>query len=78
MDKPSTEKKLLEGLGAYEAHADELADPLPQEIDPLDRLRGSVKRYERPTDPVWEEWFASDERVSDDFMNDRDQVRTKE
>ncbi|EHJ04205.1 hypothetical protein KYE_12360 [Marinobacter manganoxydans MnI7-9] len=30
MTKRPTEKELLEGLDAYTAHADELADPLPQ------------------------------------------------
>jgi antitoxin VapB len=46
---------------------------LPQELTPLERLKGSVKRYERPFDSVWDEYFDSDERVSDDFMEDRDQ-----
>jgi len=68
--KLMTEKELLEGLDAHTAHADELAEPLPQELTPLDRLKGSVKRYERPTDPVWDEFFESDESVTDDFMED--------
>ncbi|RBP30718.1 hypothetical protein DET50_107133 [Marinobacter pelagius] len=46
--KRLTEKDLLEGLDAHTAHADELAQPLPQELTPLERLKGSVKRYERP------------------------------
>ncbi len=70
-----TEKELMEGLYAHTAHADELAQPLPQELTPLERLKGSVKRYERPLDPVWEEWFESDDRVTGDFMDDRDQPR---
>jgi antitoxin VapB len=56
-----TEQALLEGLDAKGAHADELIEPLPQELEPLDRLRGSVKRYDRPTDPVWDEYCHSDE-----------------
>lgn len=70
--KTFTEQELLEGLNAQAAHADELAEPLSQELTPLERLKGSVKRYERPTDPVWEEYFDS-EGVTDDFMEDRDQ-----
>lgn len=72
--KRKTEQELLDGLDAHTAHADELAQPLQQELTPLERLKGSVKRYERPTDPVWEEYFdSSEDGVSDDFMEDRDQ-----
>jgi len=71
--KRLTEKDLLEGLDAHTAHADELAQPLPQELTPLERLKGSVKRYERPLDPVWEEWFECDDRATDDFTDDRGQ-----
>ncbi|WP_254774319.1 hypothetical protein [Marinobacter sp. AC-23] len=60
-------------LDAHTAHADEVAQPLPQELTPLERLKGSVKRYDRPTDPVWDEFFDSEEGVSEDFMEDRDQ-----
>lgn len=70
--KTFTEQELLEGLDAQAAHADELSEPLPQELTPLERLKGSVKRYERPTDPIWEEYFDS-EGVTDDLMEDRDQ-----
>jgi len=70
--KRPTEKELLKGLDAHTVHADELAEPLPQELTPLERLKGSVKRYDRPTDPVWDEYFESG-GVSDDFMDDRDQ-----
>lgn len=72
--KCPTEKELLEGLNPHTAHADELAEPLPQELAPLERLKGSVKRYDRPTDPVWDEYFDS-EGVSDDFMEDREQPK---
>ena len=65
-----TEKELLTGLDANAAHADELADLLPQEFPPMERLRGSVKRYDRPTDPVWEEYVNSDDR--DQTKNDRE------
>jgi len=68
-----TEHELLDGLNATTAHADELAELLPQELTPLERLKGSVKSYERPLDSVWDEYFDSGERVSDDFMVDRDQ-----
>lgn len=73
--KRMTEKELLEGLDAHTAHADELAEPLPQELTPLERLKGSVKRYERPTDPVWDDFFESDEGVTDDFMEDRERPK---
>jgi|GEM_PF-462018 len=53
--KRMTETELLTGLDADKAHGDELAEPLPHELDPLERLRGSVKRYDRPMDPAWEE-----------------------
>ena len=33
----------------------------------------TVKPYERPTDSVWDEFFESDEGVTDDFMEDREQ-----
>lgn len=68
--KRPSEKELLDGLDAHTAHADELAEPLPQELTPLERLKGSVKRYDRPTDPVWDEWFESDDRATEDFMED--------
>lgn len=71
--KRFAEQELLKGLNAHTAHADELAEPLPQELTPLGRLKGSVIRYERPLDPVWEEHFDSEEGVTGDFMEDRDQ-----
>lgn len=66
--KRMNEQELLEGLDPHTAHADELAKPLPGELTPLERLKGSAKRYERPTDPVWDEYFDSSEGVADDFM----------
>lgn len=71
--KRFTEHELLKGLDERTAHADEAAEPLSQELDPLERLKGSVKRYDRPLDPVWDEFFDSDEGVTDDFMEDREQ-----
>ena len=68
-----TEHELLDGLNAKTAHADELAELLPQELTLLERLNGSVTRYERPLDSVWDECADSDEHYSDDFMEDRDQ-----
>lgn len=73
--KRPSEEELLDGLDAHTAHADELAEPLPQELNPLERLKGSVKRYDRPTDPVWDEWFESDDRATEDFMEDREQPK---
>lgn len=61
--KTFTEQELLHGLDAKGAHADELAELLPHELTPLERLKGSVKRYNRPTDPVWEEYVDSDEEL---------------
>jgi antitoxin VapB len=69
--KRITEKELLDGLDARGAHADELAEPLLHELTPLERLKGSVKSYDRPTDPVWDEYVDSDEGVTDDFIEDR-------
>ncbi|KXS54622.1 MAG: hypothetical protein AWU57_976 [Marinobacter sp. T13-3] len=73
--KRPTEQELLKGLDASGAHADELAEPLPHESEPLERLKDSVKKFERPTDPAaapedWDAWFDG-EPVSRDFMKDR-------
>lgn len=46
------EEDLLKGLDAYTAHADDAAEPLPNELTPVERLNGSVIRYEHPSDPV--------------------------
>lgn len=54
MSKRPTEQELLENLNAHTAHADELAKPLPEELEPLERLKGSLKRYDRPFDGCWE------------------------
>jgi antitoxin VapB len=59
------EKELLKGLDADKAHADELAIPLPKELDPLERLKGSVKRYDQPFESVWDD---SGEGASDDGL----------
>ncbi len=75
--KGFTEKELLDGLDLYTGHADELAEPQGNELTPLERLKGSVLRYERPTDPVWDEWFES-EGVTEDFMENRDQPEKKQ
>ncbi|OZB13811.1 MAG: hypothetical protein B7X58_08850 [Marinobacter sp. 34-60-7] len=77
MVKRVTESELLKGLNAHTAHADELAQPLKQELTPLEKLRGSVKKYDRPTDPVWDEFFEGD-GVSEDFMEERDQPSNQE
>ena len=72
--KRPTEQELLKDLDAFGAHADELGELLPQELDPLERLKGSVKKFEGPTDSVnnpedWDAWFDG-EGVSGDFMED--------
>jgi antitoxin VapB len=69
------ERELTKDLDAHRAHADELAEPLPHELEPLERLKGSVKKFERPTDPAhnpedWDAWFDK-EGVSADFMKNR-------
>ncbi|WP_273428378.1 hypothetical protein [Marinobacter sp.] len=68
--KRPTEKELLEGLDERTSHSDELAEPLLQELTPLEHLRGSVRRYDRPTDPVWDEWFDSEGRAKEGFMTE--------
>lgn len=63
--RPSKEQELLEGLDAYTAHADEVAEPLAGELDPKERLKGSVEGYEAPLEPLddWEHSNAlNDER----------------
>ncbi len=77
--KRPTEQELLKDLDAYGAHADELAESLPHESEPLERLKGSVKKFDRPTDPAadpedWDAWFDG-ERFSEDFMKDRGEKR---
>jgi len=57
--KRITEQELLDDLSEESSHSEDLAEPLPQELDPLERLRGSVKRYDRPLDGIWEEYFES-------------------
>ena len=58
-----TEEELLAKLDAHKAHADEMADPLPHELTPLERLKDSVTRYDRPTDPGWDNYFNPNEGV---------------
>lgn len=67
--KRITEQDLLYGLDAKGAHADERAEPLPHELSPLECLKGTVKHYDRPTDPVWDEPVDSAERTGADFSN---------
>lgn len=68
--KTFTERELLEGLCAETAHADELT--------PLERLKGSVIRYERPLDSVWDECFSSDEKGDRKSKDDRSLAPRKE
>lgn len=67
--KRITEQDLLYGLDAKGAHADERAEPLPHELSPLECLKGTVKHYDRPTDPVWDEPVDSAGRTGADFSN---------
>ncbi|WP_127556729.1 hypothetical protein [Saccharospirillum alexandrii] len=60
--KVYTEQELLEDLDAESAQADELAKLLPQELTPLERLKGSVLSYEQPFDSVWVDCSDSEER----------------
>ncbi|WP_449285368.1 hypothetical protein [Marinobacter sp. PE14] len=52
-EKRPTEHELLKNLDAFGTHADELAKPRRHESDPLGRLKGSVEKCERPTDPAF-------------------------
>lgn len=77
--KRPTEQELLKDLKPRGAHADELADPLAHELHPLERLKGSVKKFERPTDPAtdpedWDVWFDG-EGVSGDLMEGNGEKR---
>ena len=65
--KVFTEQELLEALDAESAHADELFKLLPQELTPLELLKGSVIGYERPFDSVWDDSIDSNESVEDDL-----------
>jgi antitoxin VapB len=60
------EQQLLEGLNAHTAHADALAEPLPRELDPLERLKGSVTKSESPMDGCWD--YAGEEGVESDEL----------
>lgn len=53
-----TERELLEGLDAHTSHADELAEPLLQELTPLERQDGSVQDSARPTDQAWDDFLT--------------------
>jgi hypothetical protein len=46
--KRPIEQELLKDLEAFGGHADELGELLPQESEPLERLKGSGKKFERP------------------------------
>jgi len=70
--KRPTEQQLLEGLDAHKAHADERFEPLPQELDPLERLKGSVLSYKHPLDSVWDE-YVDLAPVSDGVISDPSQ-----
>lgn len=50
--KRPPEQELLKDLDAFGAHADELGELLPQELDPLERLKGSMKKFEGPRTPL--------------------------
>jgi hypothetical protein len=69
-----TERDLLEGLDVRKAHAVELAEPLPQELEHLDKLRGSIKIFGRPLDSFEGEFFDSAEPCTNEYLQDRDQL----
>ncbi|MGO3693708.1 hypothetical protein [Marinobacter sp.] len=54
------EQELIECLDAYGAHADELAELRLHELEPLEKLKESVKNFVRPMDPATdpEDWDA--------------------
>ena len=54
------EEDLLEGLDADTGHADELATPSASEMDPEQKLKGSVKHYDQPFDPAGD-WDDSED-----------------
>lgn len=64
-----SEADLLKDLDGYRAHADERAEPTSQELEPLPRLKGSVKKYDRPTDPAADsnEWAALSKSSDEDW-----------
>jgi len=71
-----TESELLKDLNTTTNHAEELAELLPQELTSLEKLKGSVLRYDRPLDPVWNDDVNPNECVPDDPMKCRDQPET--
>ena len=75
MTKRVTEKDLLKGLAAHGAHADEAAEPTANELTPLERLRGSVLKYENPLADTWDEWFDAAGESNSQLSEDRDQPK---
>lgn len=73
--KRFTEKDLLKGLDAHGAHADEAAEPTASELTPLERLRGSVLKYENPLADTWDEWFDAAGESNSQLSEDRDQPK---
>lgn len=74
------EQELPEALDVCGAHADEMAELFPHESKPLEKQKGSVKKVDQPTDPAadledWDAWFDKEERVSEDFLKDRGEIR---
>lgn len=68
-----TERYLLECLDARKAHADELTEPLPQELELLEKLRGSVKKFEKPLDGCRDEFLDSAAPCTGEYLEYRDQ-----
>ncbi len=73
--KRITEKDLLKGLDAHGAHVDEAAEPTANELTPLERLHGSVQKYEDPLADTWDEWFDAAAEGNSQFPEDRDQPK---
>jgi len=53
-------------------HPNEPRESRPQKMAPLDRLKGSVERYDRSLCSTWHTFFSAD-GVIDDFKEDRNQ-----
>lgn len=55
----ANETELLEDLDDHTANGGEIAEPLSGELGPDELLKGSVKHYDGPFEPL-DEWACSD------------------
>ncbi|WP_404415111.1 hypothetical protein [Marinospirillum sp.] len=65
MSKKSSEKERLQDQN----ESSHTYEPLPQELSPLERLKGSVLHYERPCDSVWE-WEEDEDADESDNIGE--------